>query len=90
MAEALLTHKGSYSFFQYKGERICFSTSPYLERYVKVIEWDKGYLVVQVKLSTKQEIVEDYIDITPILEHLCIDADEFLKDITEVRIAYGD
>lgn len=90
MAEALLTHKGGYSFFMCKGESIRFSTSPYLERYLKVIRWNKGYIVVEAKYSTEQESVEDYIDLRPILRHLFIDADEFLRDITEVKIAYGD
>ena len=83
-----MTHKGQYSFFMCNGETIRFSTSPYLERYLQVVEWDKGYLVVRVKLTTRKESVEDYIDLLPILEHLLIDADEFLKNITEVKIIY--
>lgn len=32
--------------------------------------------------------MEEYIDLIPILENLCMDPDEFLKDIQKVRICY--
>ena len=88
--EALLTHRGRLSSFICKGQTIRFSTSPYLERYLKVIRWNKGYIVVEAKYSTEQESVEDYIDMLPILRHLLINPDEFLEDIVEVRIAYDN
>jgi len=31
---------------------------------------------------------EEYIDLVPVLRNLCIDADEFLRPIENVRISY--
>lgn len=60
-----------------------------MEKYTKVIEWDRGYLVVMAKYSGLYE-VEEYIDLIPILGNLYYDIDEFLKPIKAVRIDYAD
>ena len=52
----------------------------------KVLEWDNGYLVVSALYNGIE--TEDYIDLIPILKNLCIDPEEFLKNIKEVTIRY--
>lgn len=85
--EAILSSNKQYTSFAYNGYIIRFKTSPYLERYTKIEEWDKGYIVVRAKYRNLEER-EDYIDLIPILENLYIDADEFLEPIKKVRICY--
>lgn len=84
--EAILSSSGEFSSFSYNGRNIRFRTSPRLERYVEVLEWDNGYIVVTARYSGKDE--EEYIDLVPILENLYFDAEEFLKPIKKVRICY--
>ena len=85
---ALLTNQGKYTIFQFDKEIIRFRTSLRLEKYTKVIEWDKGYLVVIAKYKNIGE-VEEYIDLVPILENLYYDVEKFLEPIEEVRIGNG-
>ncbi len=85
---AILTNRGEYSIFQFNNQIIRFATSDRLEKYTKVIEWDKGYIVVMAKYKDLEE-VEEYIDLVPILEMLYYDVDEFLKPIKEVKIDYA-
>ena len=40
------------------------------------------------KYAHNEEPEEEYIDLRPILEKLYIDADEFVKNIKEVRVMY--
>lgn len=82
---AYLSNNGSYSYFKVGKEVVKFITSPYLEKYVKIKEWDKGYLVVDIKLSTKDNIDEDYLDIESIFEEICLDT-SVLNEIEEVVI----
>ena len=83
---AILTNRGEYSIFKFNNQIIRFATSDRLERYTKVKEWDKGYLVVMAKYKDLEE-VEEYIDLVPSLERLYYDVDEFLKPIKKVKIA---
>ena len=85
---ATLTSRGDYSIFEFNNQIIRFATSDKLERYTKVIEWDKGYIVVMAKYKGIEE-VEEYIDLVPILERLYYDVDDFLKPIKEVKIYYA-
>lgn len=85
---AILTNRGEYSIFQFNNQIIRFATSDRLEKYTRVIEWDKGYIVVMAKYKDLEE-VEEYIDLVPILEMLYYDVDEFLKPIKEVKIEYA-
>ena len=50
-------------------------------------EWDNGYLVVMAKYSHKEQPIEEYIDLLPILENLRMDAQGFLTPIKEVEIS---
>ncbi|MGN0374965.1 MAG: hypothetical protein ACI4EN_05635 [Butyrivibrio sp.] len=82
---AILTSNGEYSIFEFNNQKIRFATSDRLEKYTKVIEWDKGYIVVMAKYKGLEE-VEEYIDLVPILEMLYYDVDEFLKPIKELPV----
>lgn len=85
---AILTSKGEYSIFEFDDQVIRFATSDRLEKYTRIMEWDKGYLVVMAKYKGLEEI-EEYIDLVPILEILYYNVDEFLKPIKEVKIEYA-
>ena len=85
---AILNNDIQYTIFFFKDQIIRFVTSSKLERYTKVKEWDKGYLVVMAKYKDLDEM-EEYIDLVPILQNLYYDVDEFLSPIKEVRIDYA-
>lgn len=87
-SSAVLSHQGNMTSFSFLDRTIRFRTSPLLERYTKVVEWDHGYLVVMAKYAGHQE-EEEYIDLVPILENLYINADYFLRPIKEVKIQYA-
>lgn len=86
--EAILSSNGIYTSFEYNDRVIRFMTSPYLERYTSVKEWNNGFIVVMAKYSTEDHEEEEYIDLQPILENLYIDADEYLKNVKRLRISY--
>ena len=85
--EAILSSDKMFTSFRFNSHNIRFRTSPRLERYTKVIEWDNGYLVVMAKYEGNEE-EEEYIDLIPILENLYFDTEDFLKPIQKVRIEY--
>ena len=85
---AYLSSKGQYISFTYKDKTIRFMGPVNLQHIESVKEWDKGYIVVDVKYSNSKEDVEDYIDLIPILKRLYINADEFLKPIKSVEVRY--
>jgi hypothetical protein len=87
--EALLSNAGGFTAFRYGGYNIRFRAPYSLERYVDVVKWDNGYLVVLAKYSHNANPEEDYIDLKPILEGLYIDSNSFLKPIKSVRVAYA-
>lgn len=87
-SNAILSSQGKYTIFQFKKDIIRFRTSTRLERYTSVLEWDNGYLVVMAKYKNIGE-VEEYIDLIPILENLYYDADQFVRQIKEVKIEYA-
>jgi hypothetical protein len=85
--EAILSSSGDFTSFFFNGLNIRFRTSPRLEKYLNVIEWDNGYLVVTAKYQGCDE-EEEYIDLLPILDNLFLDAQSFLSPIEKVRISY--
>lgn len=87
--EALLSSAEGFTAFSFGGYTIRFRAPYSLERYVDVLRWDDGYLVVLAKYSHNAEPEEDYIDLKPILEGLYIDPASFLKPIKNVRVAYA-
>ena len=82
---ATLSNDKRFTSFAFDDTTIRFRTSDRLERYTRVIEWDKGYIVVMAVYNGVE--VEEYIDLIPILENLCLNADEFVGKIKEVVIA---
>ena len=87
--EALLSSADGFTAFSFGGYNIRFRAPYSLERYVDVIKWDDGYLVVLAKYSHNPEPEEEYIDLKPILDDLYIDSETFLKPIKKVSIAYA-
>lgn len=87
--EAILSSSGSFTAFSFGGYHIRFKAPYSLERYVDVVRWDDGYLVVLAKYTHNSEPEEEYIDLKPILDDLYIDSSAFLKPIKSVRIAYA-
>ena len=87
--EAVLSSGGGFTAFSFGGYNIRFRAPYSLERYVDVVRWDDGYLVVLAKYSHNTEPEEEYIDLKPILNDLYIDSTTFLKPIKSVRIAYA-
>lgn len=87
--EAVLSSAEGFTAFSFGGYHIRFRAPYSLERYVNVVSWDDGYLVVMAKYSHHAEPEEEYIDLKPILDGLYIDSAAFLKPIKSVRIAYA-
>ena len=87
--EAVLSSSEGFTAFSFGGYNIRFRAPYSLERYVDVVTWDDGYLVVMAKYKHNTELEEEYIDLKPILEGLYIDSTAFLKPIKNVRIDYA-
>ena len=87
--EAVLSSSEGFTAFSFGGYNIRFRAPYSLERYVDVVTWDDGYLVVTAKYRHNAEPEEEYIDLKPILASLYIDSDAFLKPIKTVRVAYA-
>ena len=85
--EAILSSDRKFTSFSFNGHNIRFRTSPRLEKYTKIKEWDNGYLVVMAKYQGCAE-EEEYIDIKYIYESLGLDAEKILAPIKSVRIEY--
>ena len=86
---AYLSSIDGYTVFRYKDTYIRFKAPYSLEKYIEVTHWDNGYIVVNTKYSHSKELIEEYIDLIPILNDLYMNADEFLAPITNVKVAYG-
>ena len=87
--EAILSNAGNFTAFSFGGYNIRFRAPYSLERYIDVVKWEDGYLVVLAKYRHNARPEEEYIDLKPILEGLYIDPATFLKPIKSVRIAYA-
>ena len=88
-SEAVLSSGGGFTAFSFGEYHIRFRAPYSLERYVDVVKWDDGYLVVLAKYSHHAEPEEEYIDLKPILDNLYIDPAVFLKPIKSVRVDYA-
>lgn len=84
---AILSNDADVTSFSYAGENIRFRTSPRLERYTAVKQWNNGYIVVMAKYTGIGE-TEEYIDLLPILNNLYINPDKFLNNIKNVKLGY--
>ena len=51
--------------------------------------WDDGYIEVMAKYRHEKDEIEEYIDLTPVLEGLYMDKQQFLAPIKKVRIEYA-
>ena len=71
--------------FSFKGKTITFMHGKELQRYLRVKEWNDGYLVVDC-LGTAKGQYEDYIDMPYILENLYMDPRDFLSRMQGVLI----
>ena len=87
--EAILSSENGFTAFSYGGYKIRFRTPYSLERYVDIVRWDNGYLVVMAKYDHNVEAEEEYIDLKPILDDLYIDSTFFLKPIKSIKIVYA-
>ena len=47
-----------------------------------------GYIVVMTKYAHNEDVIEEYIDLCPILDHLHMDRDSFLAPIKNVEVKY--
>jgi len=84
---AILSNDGAYTVFSFGGRRLKFQAPRCLKRYVKVKTWDSGYLEVDADYGSKLGIVEEYIDLRPVLRCLMIRPNPFLKAIGKVEIS---
>lgn len=85
----ILGNEGSMTVFSFGNQRIKFKAPDCLERYVEIKEWDNGYIVVMTQYRGIG-IVEEYIDLIPVLENLYINSEEFLKPINNIIISNYD
>lgn len=83
--QAVLSNYDGMTSFRYAGYNVRFRTPKILKKYVGVKEWDKGYLVVMADYDGLG-VVEEYIDLIPILKNLYVDSEAFLKNIQSVKI----
>ena len=86
---AYLSAENGFTVFEYGKTRIRFRAPYSLERYTDVKQWDNGYLTVDAKYQHNAAPEEEYIDLTPILADLYIDADRFLQPIKKVEITHA-
>ncbi|MBR1938841.1 MAG: hypothetical protein IJ836_07825 [Spirochaetales bacterium] len=85
---AVLSSFDKYTTFSFGGTTLTFRTCNNLDRYTKVNLWDNGYLEVMAKYKNRNEEIEEYIDLEPILKNLYMDKETFLKPIKSVMIEY--
>ena len=86
---AVLSSFDKYTTFSFGGKKLTFRTCDGLERYTRIILWHYGYIEVMAKYRQEDEEIEEYIDLTPVLEGLYMDKESFLAPIKEVRIEYA-
>lgn len=86
---AFLSNKKDIISFSYQDKEIRFRGPYSLIRIEKVKEWDNGYIVVDARYQHSQQLVEDYIDLAPILTNLYVDLEAFLKPIKRVEVRHA-
>lgn len=86
---AYLSNDGRYTLFSYGAETIRIIGPYSLERYERIETWDNGYIVVMTKYSHSEKLIEEYIDLIPVLKDLYIDSEKFLAPIKKVEVKYG-
>lgn len=86
---ATLSSDGAYTLFSFGGRRLKFRAPRCLMRYVRVKRWRNGYLEVDADYGRNIGIVEEYIDLRPVLKCLMIRPAAFLKHIKRVEVSYA-
>lgn len=86
---AYLSNRGRYIVFMWHDQMIRFMGPRSLQYINNIKEWDKGYLVIDAKYDHSDKLIEDYIDLIPILENLYINPSEFLAPIKNVEVRYA-
>lgn len=89
MNTAILSSFDKYTTFSFGGKTLTFRTCNGLEKYTKILLWDNGYIEVMAKYKQREDEIEEYIDLTPVLEGLYMDKEKFLAPIKEVKIEYA-
>ena len=84
-----LSSDGPYTLFSFGGRRLKFRAPKCLRRYLRVKKWEDGYLEVDADYGKKLGVVEEYIDLRPVLRCLMISPRSFLRPIKNVEIAYA-
>ena len=82
---AILTNFDKFSIFKIGDLQIKFKTSPFLQKYISILKWNKGYIECMAKYSTLDTPIEEYIDLRYIAKRLRLPQDIF-DNIQEVRI----
>ena len=83
---AHLASDGSYTLFSFGDRRLKFRAPQCLRRYVRVKRWDDGYLEVDADYGRDVGIVEEYIDLRPVLRALMLNPRSFLSPIKRVEV----
>ncbi len=86
-ATATLANDGSYTVFSFDDRRLKFRAPRCLRRYVRVKKWDDGYLEVDADYGKGMGVVEEYIDLRPVLRDLMLSPRRFLSPIKRVEVA---
>lgn len=86
--DAILNSRDGYTVFRFGPHTLRFRAPYSLERYTRVKEWNRGYLVVDAKYKHNNEDEEEYIDLVPVLKDLYFDPEAFLAPIKGVKIEY--
>ena len=86
---AVLSSFDKYTTFSFGGKTLTFRTCNNLDRYTKINLWDNGYLEVMAKYRNREDEIEEYIELHPVLECLYMDSNAFLGTIKGVRIEYA-
>lgn len=82
---AILTNNDKFSIFKIDDLQIKFKTSPFLQKYISILKWNKGYIECMAKYSNLDTPIEEYIDLRYIAKRLRLPQDIF-DNIQEVRI----
>lgn len=89
LSQAMLSNDGDMTSFRYGENNIRFRSPKRLKRYTEIKEWDDGYIVVMADYEG-MGLMEEYIDLQPILKNLYINPETFLKPIKSVKIDYHE
>lgn len=87
---AILSSFKNYTTFSFGDKTLTFRTCDGLEKYVKVLTFDDGYIEVMAKYHQREHEIEEYIDLRPVLDGLYMDKEAFLAPIKNVRIKYAE